>query len=145
MPAPNLKNMDVDALLALRSQIDGQLATRRSDLQKQLARLQRASTDAPGAVGNGRTSALKGGKGKPNKAGREKEGGSAEKVSCSGRRFGVRERGGCRRRASRRCAAQLGLWFHHAAAELAACAGGRPGSGRGARQHHAAFAAGIQA
>jgi DNA-binding protein H-NS len=65
MPAPNLKNMDVDALLALRSQIDGQLATRRSDLQKQLARLQRVSTDAPVTVGNGRTSAMKGVKVKP--------------------------------------------------------------------------------
>ena len=65
MPAPNLKSMDVDALLALRSQIDGQLATRRSDLQKQLARLQRASTDGPAAAGNGRTSAMKGVKVKP--------------------------------------------------------------------------------
>jgi DNA-binding protein H-NS len=65
MPAPNLKNMDVDALLALRSQIDGQLATRRSDLQKQLARLQRVSTDAPVTVRNGRTSAMKGVKVKP--------------------------------------------------------------------------------
>jgi hypothetical protein len=33
MSALNLKNMDVDALLDLRSQIDGQLATRRGDLQ----------------------------------------------------------------------------------------------------------------
>jgi DNA-binding protein H-NS len=65
MPAPNLKNMDVDALLALRSQIDGQLATRRSDLQKQLARLQRAATDGPAAAGNGKTSAMKGVKVKP--------------------------------------------------------------------------------
>jgi DNA-binding protein H-NS len=66
MPAPNLKSMDVDALLALRAQIDGQLATRRSDLQKQLARLQRISTDAPPVVaGNGRTSAMKGVKVKP--------------------------------------------------------------------------------
>jgi DNA-binding protein H-NS len=65
MPAPNLKSMDVDGLLALRAQIDGQLATRRSDLQKQLARLQRASTDGPAAAGNGRTSAMKGVKVKP--------------------------------------------------------------------------------
>jgi DNA-binding protein H-NS len=65
MPAPNLKNMDVDALLALRSQIDGQLATRRSELQKQLARLQRISTDEPVVVTNGRTSAMKGVKIKP--------------------------------------------------------------------------------
>jgi DNA-binding protein H-NS len=65
MPAPNLKNMDVDALLALRSQIDGQLATRRSDLQKQLARLQKVSTDGPVVVRNGRTSAMKGVRVKP--------------------------------------------------------------------------------
>jgi DNA-binding protein H-NS len=65
MPAPNLKNMDVDALLTLRTQIDSHLATRRSDLQKQLARLQRVSADAPAATGNGRTSAMKGVKVKP--------------------------------------------------------------------------------
>jgi DNA-binding protein H-NS len=65
MRALNLKNMDVDALLALRSQIDDQLATRRSDLQKQLARLQRVSTDGPVVVANGRTSAMKGVKVKP--------------------------------------------------------------------------------
>jgi DNA-binding protein H-NS len=65
MPAPNRKDMDVDALLALRSQIDGQLAMRRSDLQKQLARLQRASMDGPVVGGNGRTSAMKGVKVKP--------------------------------------------------------------------------------
>src|SRR5260370_41471341 len=65
MPAPNLKNMDVDALLVLRSQIDNQLETRRSDLQKQLARLQRLSADAPVVARNGRTSAMKGIKVKP--------------------------------------------------------------------------------
>lgn len=65
MPAPNLKSMGVDALLALRAQIDGQLATRRSDLQKQLARLQRISTEAPVVAPNGRTSAMKGVKVKP--------------------------------------------------------------------------------
>src|ERR1700682_4148945 len=65
MPALNLKNMDVDALLVLRSQIDGQLATRRSDLQKQLARLQRLSPEARVVAGNGRTSAMKGVKVKP--------------------------------------------------------------------------------
>src|SRR6267143_175559 len=65
MPAPNLKNMDVDALLVLRSQIDGLLATRRSELQKQLARLQRVSTEGPAVVRNGRTSAMKGVKVKP--------------------------------------------------------------------------------
>ena len=65
MPAPNLKNMDVEALLSLRSQIDGQLATRRSDLQKQLARLQKISTDAPVVARNGRASTMKGVKVKP--------------------------------------------------------------------------------
>lgn len=65
MPALNLKNMDVDALLVLRAQIDGQLMTRRSELQKQLARLQRMAADAPAAAPNGRTSAMKGVKVKP--------------------------------------------------------------------------------
>jgi DNA-binding protein H-NS len=65
MPALNLRNMDVEALLDLRSQIDGQLATRRGDLQKQLARLQRIGSEATAAVPNGRTSAMKGVKVKP--------------------------------------------------------------------------------
>ena len=68
MPALNLKSMDVDALLVLRAQIDGQLATRRIDLQKQLARLQRLAADAPVVTPNGaggRTSAMKGVKVKP--------------------------------------------------------------------------------
>jgi len=65
MAALNLKSMDVEALLALRSQIDGQLATRRSDLQKQLARLQGLSTQAPLVARNGRVSAMKGVKVKP--------------------------------------------------------------------------------
>jgi DNA-binding protein H-NS len=65
MPAPNLKNMDIDALLALRAQIDGHLTTRRSDLQRQLARLQKVSADAPAGAGNGRTSSMKGVKVKP--------------------------------------------------------------------------------
>ena|SRR5579871_4397895 len=65
MPAVNLKNMDVEALLVLRSQIDGLLATRRHDLQKQLARLQRLSSDAAPGPANGRVSAMKGVKVKP--------------------------------------------------------------------------------
>ena len=64
MSGPNLKSMDVDALLALRSQIDGQLASRRSELQKQLARLG-VSRDAPAGYRNGRVSAMKGVKVKP--------------------------------------------------------------------------------
>ena len=65
MPGPNLKSMNVEALLILRSQIDGQLATRRHELQKQLARLQRLSSDAPTGASNGRVSAMKGVKVKP--------------------------------------------------------------------------------
>jgi DNA-binding protein H-NS len=65
MPAPNLKNMDVDSLLVLRSQIDGLLATRRSELQKQLARLQTVSTDGSAVARNARVSAMKGVKVKP--------------------------------------------------------------------------------
>jgi DNA-binding protein H-NS len=68
MPTLNLKHMDVDALLILRSRVDSQLATRRSDLQKQLARLQRLAAEASvvaSSVENGRTSAMKGVKVKP--------------------------------------------------------------------------------
>ena len=65
MPVPNLKSMDVEALLALRSRIDGQLASRRSELQKELDRLRVASTDAPVGRRNGRVSAMKGVKVKP--------------------------------------------------------------------------------
>jgi DNA-binding protein H-NS len=65
MPAPNLKGMDVDALLALRSQIDVQLATRRSELQKQLDRLQGGATAASVGRRNGRVSTMKGVKVKP--------------------------------------------------------------------------------
>jgi DNA-binding protein H-NS len=39
MPAVNLKTMEVDALLKLRDDIDDQLAQRRTQLQKELARL----------------------------------------------------------------------------------------------------------
>ena len=68
MPTLNLKHMDVDALLVLRSRVDSQLATRRSDLQKQLARLQRLAAEASvvaANVENGRTSAMKGVKVRP--------------------------------------------------------------------------------
>ena len=45
MPGLNLKTTGVDAFLALRSQVAGQLASRSGDLQKQqLARLQGTST-----------------------------------------------------------------------------------------------------
>lgn len=65
MPAPNLKNLDVDALLALRSRIDVQLASLRNDLQKQLARLQGGAKDTSVPHRNGRVSAMKGVKVKP--------------------------------------------------------------------------------
>ena len=39
MPTPNLKTMEVEALLKLRAEIDDQLEQRRTLLQKQLARL----------------------------------------------------------------------------------------------------------
>jgi len=65
MPVPNLKGMDVNALLALRSQIDVQLASRRSELQKQLDRLQVGSTEASVGRRNGRVSVMKGVKVKP--------------------------------------------------------------------------------
>lgn len=67
MPTLNLKSMNVDALLALRSQIDSQLASRRSDLQKQLVRLQGSSlTRGRRPVReNSRVSAMKGVKVKP--------------------------------------------------------------------------------
>lgn len=54
MAAVNLKSMDVDALLALRADIDKQLAGRRRDLEAQLSRLsQSGEARAPG-VRNGR-------------------------------------------------------------------------------------------
>jgi DNA-binding protein H-NS len=62
MPALSLKSLDVDALLALRSQVENQLASRRSNLEKQLVRMQGASTITHR---NGRASVLKGVKVKP--------------------------------------------------------------------------------
>jgi DNA-binding protein H-NS len=53
MATANLKGMDVDALLALRSQIDARLAGKRSELEKQLKRL-------GGSASAGRGSSLKG-------------------------------------------------------------------------------------
>ena len=62
MAAMNLKGMDVDALLALRADIDKRLSQKRGELEKQLSRL---STESGHAAGNSRTafgrrSALKG-------------------------------------------------------------------------------------
>ncbi len=63
MPAINLRSMDVDALLALRAEIDKKLGERRSELEKQLSRLG-AESDGVGhsraARAWGRRSAMKG-------------------------------------------------------------------------------------
>ena len=62
MAAVNLKGMDVDALLALRADIDKRLSQKRSELEKQLSRLGTESGRAAGnfRTGLGRRSALKG-------------------------------------------------------------------------------------
>jgi DNA-binding protein H-NS len=62
MAAINLKGMDVDALLALRADIDKRLSQKRSELEKQLSRLGAESGRAAGSfrTGLGRRSALKG-------------------------------------------------------------------------------------
>jgi DNA-binding protein H-NS len=39
MPARNLRNMDADALIALRAQVDRRLADRRAELEQQIKRL----------------------------------------------------------------------------------------------------------
>ncbi len=63
MAAPNLKSMDVDALLSLRTQIDQQLAQRRAQLEKELSRLGAMSGKAArGTATNGRSHPLKGAK-----------------------------------------------------------------------------------
>src|SRR5262245_21669499 len=61
MAAVNLKGIDVDALLALRADIDKRLSQKRSELEKQLSRLS-AESHAPGISRTvfGRGSALKG-------------------------------------------------------------------------------------
>src|SRR5262245_7237371 len=62
MAAINLKGMDVDALLALRADIDKRLSQKRSELEKQLSRLGAESGQARGISRSvfGRRSALKG-------------------------------------------------------------------------------------
>jgi DNA-binding protein H-NS len=60
MAAVNLNNMDVDALLELRAEIDGALAERAGELRKQLARLgDNGGRGRPAGGGRG-ASALKG-------------------------------------------------------------------------------------
>jgi DNA-binding protein H-NS len=56
MAAVNIKGMDVDALLALRSQIEARLADKRHELEKQLSRLGGSASSGRG----GRGSSLKG-------------------------------------------------------------------------------------
>src|SRR5262249_8649487 len=60
--AINLKGMDVDALLALRTDIDKRLSQKRSELEKQLSRLRAESGQAAGISRAvfGHRSALKG-------------------------------------------------------------------------------------
>lgn len=60
MAAYNLKSMDVDALLALRGDIDETLEQRSRDLRKQLSMLDTLRGRAQRAGGAGRASALKG-------------------------------------------------------------------------------------
>lgn len=54
MAAVNLKGMDVDALLVLRSDIDKQLATKRRELEAQLARLSLSGETGARGVRNGK-------------------------------------------------------------------------------------------
>ncbi|MDC7788493.1 H-NS histone family protein [Rhodoplanes sp. TEM] len=61
MAAVNLKAMDVDALLALRGEIDDTLEERSRELKKQLSALETArGRPARGAAAGSRSSALKG-------------------------------------------------------------------------------------
>lgn len=65
MAALNLKSMNVDALLSLRTQIDQQLAQRRTQLEKELSRLGAMSSKAArgsAISANGRSHPLKGAK-----------------------------------------------------------------------------------
>ena len=50
MPAVNLKTMDIDALLSLRSDVDKRLAQKRSELEKQLFRLRGEGSRGSGTV-----------------------------------------------------------------------------------------------
>jgi DNA-binding protein H-NS len=61
MPSPNLKSMDVEALLALRAQIDNRLDQARRDLEKQLSLLgDGLRIDGSGQPSRRRTHPLKG-------------------------------------------------------------------------------------
>jgi DNA-binding protein H-NS len=62
MATPNLKTMEVEALLKLRSEIDDQLVKRRSQLQQQLAQLDETSSRkrAGRPPGSGRAAKTKG-------------------------------------------------------------------------------------
>jgi DNA-binding protein H-NS len=60
MAVVNLKAMDVDALLALRGEIDETLEQRSRELKKQLSALESARGRPARAAAGGRSSALKG-------------------------------------------------------------------------------------
>ena len=64
MAAANLKNMDVDALLALRAEVEGALNERARDLERQIALLNESGGGGkrgrPAGGGAGRASLLKG-------------------------------------------------------------------------------------
>lgn len=60
MAAVNLKAMDVDALLALRAEIDSTLEERSRELKKQLSALETARGRPARSAASGRSSALKG-------------------------------------------------------------------------------------
>lgn len=60
MAVVNLKAMDVDALLALRGEIDETLEQRSRELKKQLSALETARGRPARAAAGGRSSALKG-------------------------------------------------------------------------------------
>ena len=59
MAAINLKGMDVDALLALRADIDKRLSQKRSELEKQLSRLGAEAAALQGIPGPDSAAALR--------------------------------------------------------------------------------------
>ena len=74
MPKPNLSRMDVQALMDLRGQVDQRLREHRVELQKQLARMDRAiAVVGDRRVVRGGGSVLKGRKIKPKYRGRKGE------------------------------------------------------------------------
>jgi DNA-binding protein H-NS len=60
MAKVNLSNMTVDSLMQLRKRVDEALLERRSEMEKQLARMDKSISGERPARGRGRGSALKG-------------------------------------------------------------------------------------